>query len=209
MAVSGVYQILCKSNGHRYVGSSVDIEGRQKEHVRTLKRGKHRNKALQYAWETWGETDFVMSTLIECSEEDLTRQENLCIEKLKPEFNSKELSGRKSKAFKSVTTTVRLLPDLASQLKHASYILRKSQTAIISDSLEEYFDKHDISSGYQLNLTKDKIVLQKMGAIPEIVEIADRNGVSPKDIQEEYSIRLRQNVRLVVQEESSWPKKQS
>jgi len=205
--VSGVYQILCRSNGHRYVGSAVDIYGRQKEHVRTLKRGSHKNKALQYAWKLFGETDFEMSVLTECPEEELTSQENSYIEKLKPEFNSKELSGRKSKSFKGAATTVRLLPDLASQLKHASFVLRKSQTAIISDSLEEYFDKHDISNGYQLNITKDKVVLQKMGAIPEIMEITDRNGVSPKNIQAEYSKKLRQNVRLVVQGDEGWQDK--
>jgi len=47
MAIAGVYQILNRLNGKRYVGSSVAAKARMKEHRRALKDGCHCNKFLQ------------------------------------------------------------------------------------------------------------------------------------------------------------------
>lgn len=150
-----------------------------------------------------------MSILEECPEENLTDKENSYIQELSPEFNSKIKSGRKKKVFKSVATTVRLTPDMAGQLKQASYLLHKSQTEIISNSLEEYFEKYNIQTGYQLNLTETKAVLQKMGPIPTVIDVVERNGQSPQELQKHFAVRLNEPVRLVIQEKPTWPKKQS
>lgn len=45
--MSGVYQIYNTINGKRYIGSSIHIEQRFKEHLRNLRANKHANAHLQ------------------------------------------------------------------------------------------------------------------------------------------------------------------
>ncbi len=55
---SGVYQILNKSNGKYYVGSSSDIKRRFIDHKKLLRNNKHDNGHLQNAWNLYGEGMF-------------------------------------------------------------------------------------------------------------------------------------------------------
>lgn len=57
--MSGVYQIYNTVNGKRYIGSSIHIEQRFKEHLRNLRANKHVNAHLQSAWNKYGEHSFV------------------------------------------------------------------------------------------------------------------------------------------------------
>lgn len=57
MQQSGIYKIICINNKF-YIGSSVNIGGRLKDHVRLLKRNKHQNKYLQNSWNKYGEKNF-------------------------------------------------------------------------------------------------------------------------------------------------------
>jgi group I intron endonuclease len=43
----GVYSITNKNNGKIYIGASIDIEHRWREHVRMLKKGDHCNRLLK------------------------------------------------------------------------------------------------------------------------------------------------------------------
>lgn len=47
---SGIYRIVCKVTGQFYVGSAVDLLKRARGHWSLLRRGKHKNKYLQRAW---------------------------------------------------------------------------------------------------------------------------------------------------------------
>lgn len=53
--MAGVYQILNTETGKRYIGSSIDVERRLKEHRRNLKNNKHCNCHLQNAWNKYAE----------------------------------------------------------------------------------------------------------------------------------------------------------
>ena len=44
---SGIYQILCHSNGKIYIGSAVDMRARCDHHRLDLRRGEHHNNYLQ------------------------------------------------------------------------------------------------------------------------------------------------------------------
>lgn len=46
--MSGVYQIYNPINNKRYIGSSINVERRLKEHLRNLKKNTHCNVHLQY-----------------------------------------------------------------------------------------------------------------------------------------------------------------
>lgn len=56
--ISGVYVIKNLKNGDVYVGSSIDIYGRWRQHVWKLNNNKHHNKHLQNAWNVYGENNF-------------------------------------------------------------------------------------------------------------------------------------------------------
>ena len=64
--MSGVYQIYNTVNGKRYIGSSIHIEQRFKEHLRNLRANKHANAHLQSAWNKYGEHSFVFEEVELC-----------------------------------------------------------------------------------------------------------------------------------------------
>ena len=53
--MAGVYQIYNKETNKRYIGSSINIERRLKEHKRNLKANRHSNQHLQNAWNKYQE----------------------------------------------------------------------------------------------------------------------------------------------------------
>ena len=56
---SGVYQIINKADGNKYIGSTVDLERRCHRHLLDLKKGRHENKKLQKACDEHGQECFV------------------------------------------------------------------------------------------------------------------------------------------------------
>ena len=73
--ISGVYEIRNVINGHRYIGSSVDIFSRRYTHRRSLAARKHHSIYLQRAWDKYGEETFEFSILVICPKFELRRIE--------------------------------------------------------------------------------------------------------------------------------------
>lgn len=61
----GVYKILNTINGKFYIGSSINIEKRFKQHRAELNKGTHNNKYLQNAWNKYGANNFEF-IIVEC-----------------------------------------------------------------------------------------------------------------------------------------------
>lgn len=91
----GVYEIVNTVNGKRYVGSSVNIEGRWANHRSQLNHGKHHSPALQRAWDKYGGNMFEWNVIIECKERDVLGLEQSEIDN-KSEYNIAPLAGRNS-----------------------------------------------------------------------------------------------------------------
>lgn len=72
---TGIYEIVCTGNGKRYIGQSINIEKRFREHRNQLKRGVRENKYFQNAWNKYGESSFEFNILEECDEDVLTSRE--------------------------------------------------------------------------------------------------------------------------------------
>ncbi len=71
MSQIGVYQILSKIDGKRYVGSAlVSFRTRWRQHRSNLRAGRHINKHLQSAWNKHGEANFLFHVIVECPAED-------------------------------------------------------------------------------------------------------------------------------------------
>lgn len=51
--MAGVYQIFNTKTGKRYIGSSINVDKRLKQHRQKLKANKHSNQHLQNAWKKY------------------------------------------------------------------------------------------------------------------------------------------------------------
>ncbi|MBZ0217345.1 MAG: GIY-YIG nuclease family protein [Fimbriimonadaceae bacterium] len=71
----GIYAIVNKTNGDRYVGQSVRIEQRWSEHRKDLRANKGSSPALQEAWNYFGEENFEFVILESCEEISLSERE--------------------------------------------------------------------------------------------------------------------------------------
>ena len=90
---SGIYKITNTVNGHQYVGSAVNLDKRQYEHLRTLRGNSHYNIYLQRAWNKYGEDAFEFHVVGKCSPERLIDLEQEVIDHLKPEYNLAPTAG--------------------------------------------------------------------------------------------------------------------
>lgn len=78
---SGVYEIRCIPNGKFYIGSSVNLRDRWRNHIYNLNRGNHRNIFLQNAWNKYGEHAFIFTVLEFVERESLLQVEQNWIDK--------------------------------------------------------------------------------------------------------------------------------
>ena len=86
--ISGVYQIVNELNGHRYIGSSKNIQHRILTHRSSLRRNNHHSIYLQNAFNKYGEDKFYIQILEKCEN---VRSTILFLEQkyldLNPEYN--------------------------------------------------------------------------------------------------------------------------
>lgn len=66
MSIAGVYAIINRVTGNRYIGASVDVHDRWLHHRNALRRGVHRSKVLQREWDRFGESSFRLRILLSC-----------------------------------------------------------------------------------------------------------------------------------------------
>jgi group I intron endonuclease len=81
--VSGIYAIQCKVNNKIYIGQSVNIGNRFKNHLYLLRHNRHGNKYLQNAWNKHGEENFKFHLIKEFKHDNLDFIEKFLICKLR------------------------------------------------------------------------------------------------------------------------------
>jgi len=84
----GVYLITNQANNKKYIGSSVNLAKRQRQHLLSLQRGIHFNNYLQRAFVKYGENAFIFKVLeyVEDSQKIIERGQYY-IDILKPAYN--------------------------------------------------------------------------------------------------------------------------
>lgn len=81
MKIIGIYCIVNRTNNKKYVGSSIDIKNRFRQHRHNLKHNKHCNSHLQAAWNKYGEDQFNFEIIEELdTSEEILEVENFWIE---------------------------------------------------------------------------------------------------------------------------------
>ena len=127
---SGIYKITSPS-GKFYIGSSKNIKKRWRSHRSELSRGKHANKALQRAFNKYGNLDF--EVIIICRFEDLLLYEQIAIDGLLPDYNVLRVAGRLD-GYRHSDETRRRLSE-----SHKGRKLPPEQRAKIGKASREFF----------------------------------------------------------------------
>ena len=78
----GIYCIENLINHKKYIGQSTNIKKRVNKHKSCLRNNQHNNQHLQYAWNLYGEDNFIFYIIEECLESELDNREIYYIESL-------------------------------------------------------------------------------------------------------------------------------
>lgn len=78
--ICGIYCIENLVNHKKYIGSSIDIYSRWKQHKTSLKGNKHHSKRLNNSWNYYGEDNFKFYIIEKCSKENLIVREQFYID---------------------------------------------------------------------------------------------------------------------------------
>lgn len=90
--IPGIYQITNDINGKIYIGSTLNLYQRSRQHYSKLKNGKHPNKKLLNAISKYGINNFSFSVIYSrCAIENLLTLEGKYMKKLKPFYNIDEV----------------------------------------------------------------------------------------------------------------------
>ena len=79
-ALCGIYKITNVVNGKVYIGQSINIKARWKDHINTLNRNVSHSVLLQRAWNKYKENSFTFEILELCTEDMLDEVETKYIE---------------------------------------------------------------------------------------------------------------------------------
>jgi len=90
----GVYAIINRVTGEKYIGQSKNISRRYQMHLTDLRSGDHANRNLQRAFIQYGEDSFGLETLESSPVDNLALAELRWISKLSPEYNLEKKRGR-------------------------------------------------------------------------------------------------------------------
>lgn len=83
----GIYSIKNNISGKEYVGSSINVERRMKQHLYRLNKNIHENVILQRSYNKHGKDAFIFTLLEETTRKDKISRERYWVSQLKPEFN--------------------------------------------------------------------------------------------------------------------------
>jgi group I intron endonuclease len=89
--ISGIYAIVNKVNGHKYIGSAIDIPSRWRVHKHHLNKGSHHSSHLQSAWILYGQDNFDFVVLEYC--DDILPKEQIYLDTFSPEYNTNKTAG--------------------------------------------------------------------------------------------------------------------
>lgn len=92
--ISGIYKIINKINDKIYIGSSINLKRREREHINKLKKNIHNNPHLQNSWNKYGKENFKFEIIeVVEDEEKLIEREQYYLDTLNPEYNICEVAG--------------------------------------------------------------------------------------------------------------------
>lgn len=105
---SGIYAIVNRVNGKRYVGSAKRFRTRWNAHRAALNRGVHHSKHLQSAWKKHGADAFVFTIIEFCEPRELIAREQAAIDSTRPAYNVCLVAGSTFGRVHSADTKIKI-----------------------------------------------------------------------------------------------------
>jgi len=149
--ICGIYMIINRLNGNQYVGQSIDIIRRYKEHLRP---NTHGTKEFHNDIQTHGKRYFDLFILEVCNREMLNDREEYYIRKFQPYYNKSLGQGQKGLRISEKTRKL-----LSERAKNRWERMTDAQKEEVIDSM-----RRNHRTGYHLSdETKMKISAKRAG----------------------------------------------
>ena len=193
--VSGIYQIKCLSNNKIYIGSSINIYQRWKNHKWNLNKNTHHSKHLQNCWNKYGESNFEFKILLICDQHNNLFYEQRFIDAYDTSnpnvgLNIKSIAGS---PIGKLTSEEHTSKENKIRGNYKRY-LWKDELRTLTEIAE--LEKHDpmslisrvVGLGYSIEkaLTKEKRVVKYMfdyqGQQLSLKEVSDLVGIHPRKL---------------------------
>ena len=207
--ITGIYKIVNTVNGHKYVGSAVDIKRRWRKHKSDLKRNNHHSQILQRAWNKHGEDVFEFSIIEECSpvKEILISREQFWIDTLnaygKNGYNISKAAGSPMMGRKHTEETLKKMSESQKGVPVSQEAKDKIGNAhrgkIVSEEIRE---KLRIANRNPSVETRIKMGIANIGrqCSPETrgkISAALSGRVTPNDVSEKQKLARKENQKKV------------
>jgi group I intron endonuclease len=200
MKIVGVYQIVNKVNGKKYIGSSVNIKARWRTHKHCLRHGNHCARHLQSAWDKYGEQSFAFEIVEECPEDLLYAVEEKYIHQwdtCNPDcgYNNEDIAdGRRL----VTAATRRKLSEVKKGFRHTEQSKRLIREALVGKPMHtEEFKEHlrKINTGKKMPTEAVEKMRQKLIGRHQPQEVIDKLVVAHNDPNYLFENSLRENSR--------------
>nr|AFP72273.1 I-AbiXVI-P [Agaricus bisporus var. bisporus H97] len=144
---TGVYCLVNLINGHTYIGSSVNIEGRMKSYLNNsyLKSKQNSNLPISSALSKYGQEHFAVLIVEYVDIENLTIVETNYITSLLPYYNVLK-QGYSSLGYKHTENTKLLLSELAKNRVHSDKTKVLISRALIGENNPFYNQNHSVEA---------------------------------------------------------------
>lgn len=179
---SGVYRIDNSINGKCYVGSSIDLNRRRKEHSYTLANNSHANRHLQYSYNKYGR-EFFRFTIIEILDisenikQLLLEREQFWIDNLLPEYNILLIAGTTLGFNHSVETKEQIsnsTKGVKKSAEHSKHIKEAQKGKILTEEHKKKLSesaKNRKSASHSSKVSIDGVIYDSLKEASEILNI--------------------------------------
>lgn len=185
--LTGVYEIVCKADGMRIIGSCGDIKRRWSTYKSQLKRGIYKNALLQAAVNTYGLDNFDFVILEECDEDDLYIRENYYLSQYEDDelYNIRGIRNtyKKVKTEEEKIATARSLSRANSGSKNPNYSGKLSVDDVIRIKvmIAQGLSNKQIHSEFEFKTTNNMISRIRTGnryaSVQPKIEISEHDSV--------------------------------
>lgn len=188
----GIYKISCSEETTVYIGSSIQIEKRWKEHKRRLNTNKHHNINLQEAWNAYGDEAFIFEILEETTtKEELVLGEQKWLDKYAHDCYNASLLAFNPMANPEVAKRQAIS---MRKTKRHNQLLKKEDVIAIKEALrDKTYSQKELAEKYEVSIRTISAI--KTGLRWDYVEVEGFSEVSRGHITEDTvkSIKLALN----------------
>lgn len=170
MINSGIYEIKNQITGKVYVGSSINISARKKQHLNMLNKGIHHSVRLQNAWTKYGDSPFIFNILENVPDKQrLIEREQYWINHLNAYgengYNSRPIANSQLGVKASADTKRKISEAYAKRKALPGYVSPNKGRKLTPEACAKIGDSH--RGTHHTNESKKKISEARTGIIPK------------------------------------------